>query len=73
MLSEAEGCLVAEDFLQTSRKAGEPELAIDWNEVRVKCGKCKGCDGRGRQSQLLTGDGAKRTWEATALERQYYF
>ncbi|MFF3334722.1 hypothetical protein ACFYWX_35155 [Streptomyces sp. NPDC002888] len=38
MLSEAEGRLVADAFLQASRKTSEPELAIDWNRVRVKEG-----------------------------------
>lgn len=38
MISEKDAQGVAEDFLQTSRVPGEPELAIDWNEVRVKEG-----------------------------------
>jgi hypothetical protein len=38
MLSEEEGRSIAVQFLQKSRKPGEPELEIDWNEVRVKEG-----------------------------------
>ena len=38
MLSEAEGRLAADEFLQASRKPSEPELAIDWDAVRVKEG-----------------------------------
>jgi hypothetical protein len=38
MLSEAEGRLVADRFLQASRKPSEPELAVDWELVRVKEG-----------------------------------
>lgn len=38
MLSEEEGRSIAEQFLQESRKPGEPELEIDWDRVRVKEG-----------------------------------
>ncbi|WP_327694830.1 hypothetical protein [Streptomyces sp. NBC_00459] len=38
MISEEQGRLVAEEFLQASRKFSEPELAIDWNRVRVREG-----------------------------------
>jgi hypothetical protein len=38
MPSEAEGRSAAEEFLRASRKPSEPELAIDWNRVRVKEG-----------------------------------
>lgn len=38
MISEEEARKVAEDFLQVSRSPREPELAIDWSEVRVKEG-----------------------------------
>ncbi|WP_078532387.1 hypothetical protein [Streptomyces hokutonensis] len=36
MISEEQGRLVAEEFLQASRRPSEPELAIDWNQVRIK-------------------------------------
>lgn len=38
MISESEGRLIAEGFLEMSRKPGEPELAIDWDGVRMKEG-----------------------------------
>jgi hypothetical protein len=38
MISEAEGRLVAASFLWASRKPSEPELAIDWDKVRVEEG-----------------------------------
>ncbi len=38
MLTEAEARAVAEEFLQRSRRPGEPEFAIDWNLARVKEG-----------------------------------
>ncbi|MFD8542208.1 hypothetical protein [Streptomyces rubrogriseus] len=38
MISEAEGRLVADAFLQASRQSNEPELEIDWDKVRVKEG-----------------------------------
>lgn len=38
VISKKEGHLLAERFLQASRRPGEPELAIDWHRVRVKDG-----------------------------------
>ncbi|WP_201105405.1 YrhB domain-containing protein [Streptomyces sp. MBT58] len=38
MISEKDAQRVAEDFLQESRTPGEPELAIDWAEVKVREG-----------------------------------
>ncbi|MGW5680169.1 YrhB domain-containing protein [Streptomyces sp. NPDC003860] len=38
MLSEAEGRLVAENFLRASEKVEEPDLDIDWTGVQVKRG-----------------------------------
>ncbi|MFI2379984.1 hypothetical protein ACH5AO_33775 [Streptomyces sp. NPDC018964] len=38
MISEEDGRVIAEGFLQESRRPAEPELAIDWNMVRVKEG-----------------------------------
>ncbi|MFI2429792.1 hypothetical protein ACH5A7_37975 [Streptomyces sp. NPDC018955] len=38
MISEEDGRVIAEGFLRESRRPTEPELAIDWNMVRVKDG-----------------------------------
>ncbi|MCQ9178171.1 hypothetical protein KMT30_03775 [Streptomyces sp. IBSBF 2953] len=38
MISEEQGRLIAEEYLQASRKPREPELAIDWRNARVKEG-----------------------------------
>ncbi|MFD3739061.1 hypothetical protein [Streptomyces sp. NPDC058629] len=38
MISEKDAQRVVDEFLQKSRALGEPELAIDWAEVKVKEG-----------------------------------
>ncbi|MEU3048209.1 YrhB domain-containing protein [Streptomyces sp. NPDC006984] len=38
MISETEAREIAQDFLMTSRRDGEPELAIDWSDAEVKEG-----------------------------------
>jgi hypothetical protein len=36
MISEEQGHLIAEEFLQASRRPNEPEMAIDWSRATVK-------------------------------------
>ncbi|MYT10833.1 MULTISPECIES: hypothetical protein [Streptomyces] len=38
MISEEQARLIAEEFLQESKRPTEPELAINWNRARVKEG-----------------------------------
>ncbi|WP_339153839.1 YrhB domain-containing protein [Streptomyces sp. F41] len=38
MIPESRARKIAEEFLAASRKAGEPEIAIDWERGRVKSG-----------------------------------